>query len=109
MSCIVLDKKVFREFGVFIDGKVQGYSFRPQKKYKPTKQAFWCTRILHEIMWNSGRLDYSELANVLLRAVKGKYFAKGAEKCKTFCNLLVKEVENSESHGCPKVQDLVYD
>ena len=35
MSCIALDteltdKNVIKELGVFIDGKVQGYSFRPQ-------------------------------------------------------------------------------
>ena len=60
MSCIVLDieladKNFIKELGVFFDGRVQGYSFRPPKTYKPTKQSFWCTRILHEIVWNSGR------------------------------------------------------
>ena len=76
MSCIVLDiglahKNVIKELGVFIDGKVQGYSFRPPKKYKPTKQAFWCTRNWHGNVWNSERLDYSELSNILPTAVKG--------------------------------------
>ena len=92
---------------VFIVGKVQGYSFRPSKKYKPIKQAFWCTRNSHENVWNSGRLDYSELSNFLPRAVKAEYFAKGTEKCKTLGNLKDIEVENLEDHGCPKVQDLV--
>ena len=76
MSCILLDteladKGVFKELGVFVDGKVQGYSFRPPKKFKPKKQAFWCTRNLHRIVWNPGCLDYSELSNILPRAVKG--------------------------------------
>ena len=66
MSCIVLDielaeKDVKKELGVFIDGSVKGHSFRPPKKYKPTKQAVWCTRNLHGIVWNDGHLDYSEL------------------------------------------------
>ena len=62
MSCIVLDfeladKNITKELGVFTDGKLQGYSFRPPKKYKPTKQAYWCAKNLHGIVWNSGRLD----------------------------------------------------
>ena len=111
MSCIVLDiepaaKNVVKELGVFIDGKVQGYSFRPPKNYKPTRQAFWCTRTLHGIVWNSGRLDYREPSNILPRALKGEG-SKGTEKCKILGNLLDKEVENLEDHGCSKVQDLV--
>ena len=112
MSCIVLDieladKNVMKELGVFIDVKVQGYSFRPPKKYKPTKQAFWCTRNLHGIVCNSGRLDYRELSNILPRAVNGEHFAKATEKFTILGNLLDKEVENLEDHGCLKVQDLV--
>ena len=112
MSCIVLDIELtdinaIRELGVFIDGKVQGYSFRPPKKCKPTKQAVWCTRNLDGIVWNSGRLDYSELANFLPWAVKGDYFAKGTETSKILGNVLDKVVEGLEKHGYPKVQDLV--
>ena len=111
MSCIVLeikmaDKKAIKELGAFIDGKVQGYSFRPPKQYK---QAFWCTRNLHGIVWNSRRLDYSELSNILPRAVKGEYFAKGTESGKNLGNLLDKEVEKLEDHGCSKIHDLVDD
>ena len=82
MSCILLDmgltdKNVIKDLGVFIDGKVQGHSFRPPQKYKPTKQAFWCTRNLHGIVWNSGRLDdYGELSEILPGAVKGEYFSE---------------------------------
>ena len=112
MSCIVLDielaeKNIIMELGVFIDGKVEGYSFRPPKKYKPTKQSFWCTRNLHGIVWISGRLDYSELSSILPRAVKGEYFAKRTEKCKILGNLLDKGVESLQDHGCPKFQELV--
>ena len=70
------DDNVIRELAVFIDGKFQGYSFCPPKKYKSTKQAFCCTRNLHGIVWNSGCLDYSELLSILAIAVKGEYFAK---------------------------------
>ena len=56
LFCIVLaielaDKNVIRKSCVFIDGKVQGYSFCPPKKYRPTKQAFWCTKNLHRILY----------------------------------------------------------
>ena len=112
LYCIVLDKELadenfIGESGVFIDGKFQGYSFCPPKKYKPTNQAFWRTWNLHGIVWNSGRLDYSELSNISLTAVKGQNFSKETAKCKTLRNLLDKEVENMEDHGRPKVQDLV--
>ena len=72
MCCIAVDiepadKNVIKELRVFIDGKVHWYSFPPPKKYKPTKQAFWCTRNLHRIVQNSGRLDYNDLSNILPR------------------------------------------
>ena len=112
ISCIVLDieptdKEGIEVLGVIIYSRVQIYSFRPPKKYKPTKQAFCCTRNLHGIVWKSGRLDYSELANSLTRAVNGEYFAKGRKKCNILGNLLDKEVEKLEDHGCPKAQYLV--
>ena len=112
MSCIVLDteladKQIITKLVVFLGGKFRGYSFRLPKKYKPTKQAFWCTANLLGIMGNSGRLDYNELANILPRAVNGEFFAEVTEECKILGNLLDKMVENLENHGCPKVQDLV--
>ena len=68
---------------------------------------FLCTRNLHGIVWNSGRLYYSELSNIVPRAVKGEKFAKRLEKWKSLGNLMDKVVEFSEDHGHPKVQDLV--
>ena len=65
-------ENTIQELGVFLDGKVQGYSFRPPKKYKPTKWAFWSTRNLHGFVLNSGCLDYSELSNILRRAANGE-------------------------------------
>ena len=50
-------------------------------------------------MWNSGRLEYSELANNLARAVKGEYFAKLIEKCNIIGSLMDKEVKNLEDLG----------
>ena len=43
MFCLVLDielidKNVFKELGLFIDGSVQGFSFCPSKSFKPNKQ-----------------------------------------------------------------------
>ena len=107
MSCIVLDielteKKGIKKVGIYTDGKFQGYPFRPPIKYKPAKQAFWCTRNLHRFVWISGRFDYSELPNILPRAVKVEYFAKGTKKCKILGILFSKEVEILDDHGCPK-------
>ena len=58
-------------------------------------------------MWNSDRLDYSEVSYILPRAVKGGYVAEGPEKCKFLGSLLDKEVKTLENHGYPKSQDLV--
>ena len=35
------DKNILKMLGVFLDVNVQGYSFRPAKKNKPTKQALF--------------------------------------------------------------------
>ena len=107
ISCIVLDieladRNVNKELGVIIDGKVQGYSFCPPKKNKPTKQAFRCTRSLHGVVWNSGRSDYSESSKIRPWAIKGEYFRKGRKKCKILGHLRDKEVKNLEDHGCLK-------
>ena len=109
LSCIVLDigladKTVIKELGGFIDGKAQGYSFSPPKLNKPTKQTFWCTRNLHRNVWNSGLLDYSELSNILPRAVKDEYFTKRTEKCKIHDNLSDKEVENLRITAVPNLK-----
>ena len=64
---------------------------------------------MHGIVWKTEGLDYSEISNMLTRAVKGEYFAKGTENCKILGNLLDKDVEILEEHGCAKVQDLVDD
>ena len=114
MFCIILVIElagiiVFKELGVFFDGNVQGYSFGSPGKYKPTKQAVWCTKNLHGTVWNSGSLNYNELPNILPSDVKGEYFVERLEKKKTLGSLTGKELENLEDHGCPKVQDLVYE
>ena len=45
MFCISLDielagENVIKELGVFVDGKVQGYSFRPPEKKQTHKKSF---------------------------------------------------------------------
>ena len=89
------------------DEKVQGYSFRPPKTYKPTKQAFRSTKNLHGIMWNSESLVYSDLQNLPFKDLKANYTSEGRRKCKNLSNLMDKEVENLDDHGCPKFQELV--
>ena len=87
MSCIVLDvdfaeKNNITELGVFIIENVQGYPYRPPRTYKPTKQAVWCTENLHGMVWNSGRLNYSELAKIFPSDVKGEIFAEETKKAR---------------------------
>ena len=55
ISCIVLDIRLTnifftKELGVFIDQINHGFSLRPPIKYKPPKQAAWCTRKLQGIV-----------------------------------------------------------
>ena len=53
-SLIVLDtelaeKNVVKELGVYIEGQVFGYSFKPPKNYQPTLQTLWCTQNMQKI------------------------------------------------------------
>ena len=114
MSCIVLhveltDKNAIKELGLFIDGSVQGLSFRPPKAFKPNKQTSWNTKHLHGIAWSSGKLDYDKLFAVFydIKVMNAEVFAEGFEKCRLLTNLLGQNVENLDDYGCPKVQDLV--
>ena len=63
-----------------LDGNVRGYSVRSPKKCNSTKHANWCTGNLNGIVWNSGRLDYSDIPNILPGDLRGECFAKKTEK-----------------------------
>ena len=109
MSCILTEKNVIKELGLFIDGSVQGFSFCPPKTFKPNKQTTWNTRHLHEIAWSSGKLDYEKLFAVFYdkKVMNAEVFAKGLEKCRLLTHLLGQNVENLDDYGCPKIQDVV--
>ena len=114
MSCIVLDielteKNLIKELGLFIDGPLQGFSFRPPKAFKPNKQTTWNTKHLHGIAWSSGKLDYEKLFAVFfdIKEMNAEMFAKGFENCRLLTNLLGQKVENLDDYGCTKIQDLV--
>ena len=92
MSRIVLDIELadshtINELCVSTSRTVQGYRFLPSEVYRTTKQAFWCTRNLHGIVWNSERVDYSELKNFLPEDVKTEHLTMGTEKRNTLSNL----------------------
>ena len=111
MSCSVLDiqlanKNVEKDSGVFIDGVFQANFLRPPKKYKPTKQALWCIRILKRKVWSSRNLEYNELKIVLPKDIRADYFATGTKKCKLLGRLMDKKVKNLDDHGCHKFQEL---
>ena len=58
-------------------------------------------------MCNSGCLDYSENPNILPKDAEGEEFAEETEKCEIPGNLLDRDVEKLDDHGCPKIRDLV--
>ena len=95
MSCILLDIELadrnvweFSLIGIFRDTHLV-----IQKSANSQSKQFWCTRNMHGVMWNSGRLDYSERLHVLPRDV-GVYFLQKEENCKFLASLLDKELEN---------------
>ena len=95
MSLIVIDielteKNVIKKLGLFINGSVQGFSFCPQKTFKPNKQTTWNTSHLDKIAWSSGNLDYEKLFAVSydIKIMNAEVFAIGHEKCRLLINLL---------------------
>ena len=88
MSCLVLDieltdENIIEELGLFVDGSVQGFSFCPQKSFKPNTQTTWNLSHLHGIAWSSGKLDYEKLFAVFydIEVMNAEVFAKELEKC----------------------------
>ena len=113
MSCIVLhvqltDKNLFKELGLFIDGSVQGSSFRPPKVFKSNKQTSWNAKHIHGIAWSSGKPDYDKLFAVFydIKLMNAEVFAKGLEKCRLLTNLLGQNVEKLDDYGCQKFKIL---
>ena len=100
---------IVKAFGVFKDGIALGYSFRPNKDYKPTFQAKLNTKNLHGINWNNGKQEYTELSSINHQRCSPttEYFAKGLEKCNLLSNYSCKEVENLQDLGWPKVSKLL--
>ena len=76
------DKNVVIDLGVFIDGQVFGYSFKPPTSFQPTFRTHWCTNNLHKIVWRSGALDYNDVTKVLnsLKQYRAEFFG-WLEKC----------------------------
>ena len=110
MYCIVLDRKiadknVTRKLGVFL-GMFRD-TLSVLQKQQTTKQALWCKRIFHGIVWNNGGLNSNEQQNILPKEKKAQRFAKETEKSKHLSNLRDKEVEDLIDHGFPKNQQLV--
>ena len=92
MSLVVLDiecveKNIIKELGIFHNGTIRGYSFLPPKKYKPSKQTYWLTNLLHNIHWQSGAYDYTQSENILNvdNFEHAEFFAKGEEESAKFC------------------------
>ena len=111
MSCIVLDVEIaderfIRELVVFIDENIQGCSFHPAKKYKPTKQAFWCTRNFHGILLISECLDHNELENILPRAAKWEFVAKRRKSARLLAFSRIESCKRWKIMALPKVKIL---
>ena len=103
-------KNIIKELGIFHNGTIRGYSFLPPKKYKPSKQTYWLTNLLHNIHWQSGAYDYTQLENILNveNFEHAEFFAKGSEKCKILSQILNKPVENLDNLPCPPASALVF-
>ena len=91
--------------------KLKDIHFVLQKSTNPQRNRFGvqgiCTDLCGTVdVWITVSFQTaSELAS-FPGAVKGECFAKGTEKCKILDNLLDKELEYLEDHGCRKVQGL---
>ena len=111
ISCIVVDIELadinVSKLGVFIDGKVQGYSFRLQKNTNPQNKRSDVQEKCTALCGKSRCLDLNELRNLLSRDVKGENLAKDTETYEILGNFWKKEVENFDDHGCPKNWDFV--
>ena len=96
--------------GCFQGWNCIGIQFPPTQNYKLTFQANWNTKNLHGIIWNNGKLEYTELSSSIIHqhcSPTTEYFAKGLEKCNLFSKYLCKDVENLDDLGCPKVSKLL--
>ena len=103
------DKNISKVLGLYIDGSLQGFSFRPPETFKPNKQPTWNTSPLHGNAWSSGKLDYEKMFAVFydIKVMNAEVFVKGFEKCRLLTNLLRPNLENLDDYRCPKIQDLV--
>ena len=100
---------MIKELGIYIDGFLQGFSFRPPKAFQANKQTTSNTGHLHGNAWSGGNLDYEKLFAVIydIKVMNAEVFAKGLKKRRLLTNLLPRNVENLDHYGCPKTQDLV--
>lgn len=77
---------------------------------KEQKAHTWVTQHLHGIPWSSGKYPYQYLSQILRsfsqRYPLSEFFAKGEEKASVLAKYLEKPVENLDSLGCPKVENL---
>ena len=101
ISLIVLDeelteKNINDELGLFIHGSRQGFSFCPQKVFKPNRQTTWSTSHLYRVAWSSGKLEYEKLFVVFydIEVLNAEMFAKRLEKFRLLTRLIGQNVEN---------------
>ena len=75
-------KNIIKQMGLYFDGSVQGFSFRPPKSFKPNKQTTWNTSHLHGIAWSSEKLDYEKFYALFhdIKVMNAEVFAEGLEK-----------------------------
>ena len=103
-------KKHHQRIGYFSQWDNTGILVFTSQKYKPSKQTYWLTNLLHNIHWQSGAYDYTQLENILNveNFEHAEFFAKGSEKCKILSQILNKPVENLDNLSCPPASALVF-
>ena len=79
-------------------------SLEEKRKYQ------WLSRFLHGLFWHRGEYPYNNLLQICQsfahRYPGGTFYAKGEEKCTVLRKLIGKPIENLDTLGCPKVEDL---
>jgi hypothetical protein len=91
----------------------QTFVFKPPYPYhtlSPSQRytAYWTTYKLHGLTWGEGLIPYDKLYSILSGATADYpiIFTKGSEKASELSKIIGVTVEDLDSHGCPKAENI---
>ena len=116
---VVVDVELFanniiKELGFCCGTYHAGFLFKPpfdfvecSEKDKQTNK--WLAQHLHEIPWESGNYEYTELPTVIstIKRPKCALYAKGLQKCNLLGKLFDASFINLEDTNCPPISELL--